>query len=291
MEADSSSADFEAFLLNLRQALCVDYPHLLDLYDVFAQEARFGRRWLQASLASLPKGSAILEVGGGLMLLSAELQREGYVVTALEPIGVGFSAFTELQKVALIFSRQRGHAPGVLPYAVEDLAIQGQFDFAFSVNVMEHVHSVPKALKNIMAALRPLGVYRFTCPNYLFPYEPHFNIPTLFSKPLTERVFREKIHSSTRVAEPAAMWASLNWISVRMISRAVAIIPGGAARFGRTLLGDTLVRVVTDSQFAARRSPWVRGLARLLVYFGANKWFARLPASVLPIIDCSVSRQ
>ena len=290
MAVDPSSHSFDGYLIDLRHALSVDHSYLLDLYDVFAQEARFGRRWLDTSLSTLPKGSEILEVGGGLMLLSAELQREGYEVTALEPIGVGFSAFTELQELVVAFARHRGHAPTVLRLRVEDLDVKGSFDFAFSVNVMEHVDSVPKALIKVIDALRQPGIYRFTCPNYAFPYEPHFNIPTLFSKALTEHIFSRNIFNSSRVADPAGMWASLNWISVRTISRALAATPGGEARFDRTILRDTLLRVTADEQFASRRSSWVRGLAQLLVACGVHHMFARLPASVLPIIDCSVSR-
>ena len=290
MAVDPSPDGFDGYLIDLRSALSVDHPHLLNLYDVFAQEARFGRRWLAASLASFPKGIAVLEVGAGLMLLSAELQREGYEVTALEPIGMGFSSFAELQELVIEFSRQRGHAPAVLRLAVENLDVERSFDFAFSVNVMEHVGNVPRALVNVIAALRPAGIYRFTCPNYAFPYEPHFNIPTLFSKALTAHVFNRSIFNSSRVADPAEMWASLNWISVSMISRVVAGIPGWDARFDRAILRDTLLRVVIDEQFASRRAFWIQGLARLLVGCGAHHLFACLPASVLPIVDCSVLR-
>ena len=43
---------------------------------------------------------------------------------------------------------------------------------------MEHVDDVPLVLRRVMSALRPGAAYRFVCPNYRFPFEPHFDIPT-----------------------------------------------------------------------------------------------------------------
>ena len=71
--------------------------HLLEIFDAFADEARYGRRLLGISLGR----GRILEVGGGLMLLSAALQSEGFGVMAIEPLGSGFSAFHELQAIVL----------------------------------------------------------------------------------------------------------------------------------------------------------------------------------------------
>lgn len=290
MQVAANPSGFDDFLDALQELVAKSYPHLLSLYDVFRHEAVFGRQWLSSSLSTLAPNTTILEVGGGVMLLSSELQREGYEVTVLEPIGVGFSAFTELQDVVLRFARERNHAPNVVAACVEDLQSKDTFDFAFSVNVMEHVGSVSKALVNVSTALKPAAIYRFTCPNYLFPYEPHFNIPTLFSKDLTERVFSRRIFCSSRVNDSRGVWNSLNWISVPMISRIVKAIPGVRVRFDKTIFSDALDRVVADDHFASRRSMWVRITAIFFVKTGLSRIFTLLPASLLPIVDCSVSR-
>lgn len=281
---------FEKFLGELRNNISEEYPHLIDLFDVFADEARFGRKWLNSALLALDGTSKLLEVGGGLMLLSSELQREGFNVTVVEPIGEGFSSFTELQRVVIEFSQLRGHAPLVLSLPVEELSSEAEFDLAFSVNVMEHVGCVSKALINIYEALKPGGVYRFTCPNYVFPYEPHFNIPTLFSKRLTKYLFKNKIENSVLVADSLGMWASLNWISVPMISRQMKSVPGAIVHFNRSILGDSLERVVFDAKFASRRSKWVRVFSRWIVANRLHHLFLYLPATVFPIIDCYILR-
>lgn len=214
--------EFETALSELREIVQADAPHLLPLYSTFAQEARFGRRWLAPNLDGLAPGASILEVGAGLMLLSSQLIREGFTVTALEPIGTGFSAFAELQAIVLAYSRGRGIAPRILACNVEDLEEARRYDFAFSINVMEHVDNVPGAVRRILDGLRPGATYRFVCPNYSFPYEPHFDMLTLFSKRLTGRLRRRDILNNQIMADPEGMWQSLNWITVGEIKKAVA---------------------------------------------------------------------
>lgn len=280
----------EPLLRDLRAVVERDAPSLLELLDVFAQEARFAREWLTSSLQRLRPDETILEVGAGLMLVSCQLVREGYRVTALEPVGDGFSAFVELQRIVLGYAMQHAIAPEILAVPVELLERRDAFGFAFSVNVMEHVDSVPSALDNIGRSLKPGGSYRFTCPNYLFPYEPHFDIPTLFSKTLTRRVFGQRIMNSRQVSDQAGLWRSLNWISVPMIRRACRAMPQTALTFDRSMLSRTFARLVDDPVFASRRSRWVRRLAAWMVGMGLHKGFAYFPAVMQPVIDCTLTR-
>ena len=280
----------ENLLGELRVVVASGHPRLLGLFDVFADEALFARQWLSTSLLTLAPGARVLEVGAGLMLVSCQLVREGFQVSALEPVGDGFSAFLELQQVVLAHAHSQGYAPAVLALPVERLDLVAAFDFAFSVNVMEHIDDVPLALSNIARALAEGGSYRFTCPNYLFPYEPHFNIPTLFSKRLTEYVLGHRIRHSRRVEDQAGLWRSLNWINVLAIERACRPLQGIRVMFDRALLGRTIQRVVSDPAFATRRSGWVRVVARWMVRLRLHGILVHCPAILQPIIDCTVAR-
>jgi len=288
--SDQNMAPLEALLCQLRECLEEPHSHLLELFDAFADEARYGRRLLASSLRRLPRGARILEVGGGLMLLSTALQCEGFEVTAVEPVGSGFSAFHELQAIVLAHAVACGHAPQVLRQRVEDIDLESQFDFAFSINVMEHVDDIDLTIRRVLEALRGTSAYRFTCPNYLFPYEPHFNILALPSKALTGKLMRRWIDQSTRVYDREGMWASLNWITVPRVRRAVRAIPCARLQFHSEILSDILERVVHDDRFAARRSLWIRRLVTLAVAVGMHRLLAKLPASLLPVMDCSVER-
>jgi hypothetical protein len=286
------SEDFclETMLAELLQVVHIEAPHLESLFDVFANEARFGWRWLQEDLKELSKGSNVLEVGAGLMLLSCQLVRAGFKVTAVEPFGEGFSVFSSLQLLILKYAKEKGYLPTIISLPIEALTINNTFNFAYSVNVMEHVEDVPLAICNITHALVPGASYRFICANYSFPYEPHFDIPTLFSKNWTKRAFAKKIASNRRVGDPEAVWNSLNWISVRLVAKTVRSIPGLTVEFNRSILQDTLLRVGADPIFSARRSPFIRKLISFAIFFKLHRLSVLIPAIALPLMDCKIIR-
>ena len=280
----------ESLLAEIREVVNQECAERLPLFDTFANEARFARTWLAPSLQVLSPGASILEVGAGTLLLSCQLASEGFHVTAVEPIGEGFDEFRELQQlVQQVAGRTTGRLR-VLSTPVEEMSLEGPFDFAFSVNVMEHVPSVSGALTAIFAVLRPSASYRFTCPNYLFPYEPHFNIPTLFSKALTARLMGRRIRAYAAAADPEGLWQSLNWITVPAVARACRKLAGARAVFDTNILADALERVVFDPVFAARRPAWLRAIARGLVATRLHRLLALLPAFMQPIIDCRIER-
>jgi 2-polyprenyl-3-methyl-5-hydroxy-6-metoxy-1,4-benzoquinol methylase len=286
--ADSKQPGMEDWLRDLRERFAAD-AELLGLFDIYASEALFGRRFIAADLERLPTGSEVLEVGAGAMLLSCQLAREGFRVTALEPVGSGFGHFARMRAIVLEAAGVQGCAPRLLDSTAEALDIVEQFPFVFSINVMEHVADVEAVVRNVVASLRPGGSYRFTCPNYLFPYEPHFNIPTLFSKPLTARVLRAKIHGRG-IADAEGLWRSLNWINVLDLRRIASRLPGARITFDRLLLVDTLERIGTDPTFAGRRSPLARTILKAIVRLRLHHLLGWAPAAVQPVIDCRVER-
>ena len=265
-------------------------PENFSYFDVFAKESIFARNWLETSINNLKETDEILEVGAGLMILSCQLVREGYLVTALEPISEGFSKFSTLQKVILEYARANGFSPKILECTIEQLdqnQIQ-KYDFAYSVNVMEHISNVEQGVVQIVEALKTGGVYRFTCPNYLFPYEPHFNIPTIFTKKLTEKLFKKRIYESARVDEPKELWSSINWINAYQLKKIVSNMPNVRVAFNKDMLSNSIERIQSDKAFASRRSAWVVGFARFLVYFNIHRIFAIFPVEINPILDCTI---
>ncbi|QAA94692.1 class I SAM-dependent methyltransferase [Pollutimonas thiosulfatoxidans] len=265
-------------------------PALLPIYNIYADEARFGRRYIDEELQLLDPGDNVLEVGAGAMLLSCQLAREGFNITALEPTGAGFSHFSCLRSLALYCADQLDCRPNIIELPAEALVMSEEFSFAFSVNVMEHVDSVESSIENIGRSLRLGGKYRFTCPNYLFPYEPHFNMPTLFSKSLTERLLNGYIFNASHLTDPSGTWRSLNWINVLQIKKCTRRSKTLRATFNRGFLTQTLERVNDDKAFAARRSAWMRMLIRLVVRLRLHHSLMLVPAAVQPIIDCTIKK-
>jgi cyclopropane fatty-acyl-phospholipid synthase-like methyltransferase len=286
-----SDTGIDAWLAAVAERIARDAPDLQSLFDIYAGEARFGRRFIADELARLPAGARVLEVGAGSYLLSSQLAREGYEIVALEPVGQGFSHFHRMQAVVAGLAAEMQCMPQIMPGQAEHLDVADVHDFAFSINVMEHVGDVSAVIERVAASLRQGARYRFTCPNYAFPYEPHFNMPTLFSKSLTERWLGKHIFGNQHLDDPVGTWRSLNWITVGQIARIVGRHANLRVRFRRDLLTSTLERVVRDPQFAARRSAVMRIGIATLVRTGLHRLPAALPASMLPIIDCEIEKR
>jgi SAM-dependent methyltransferase len=291
MPESVKSPSMESWLADVRKHVLGSAPDMLPILDVYEGEARFGRRYIAADLARLTKGSTVLEVGAGSLLLSCQLVREGFKVAALEPLGDGFSHFERLRELILERAKALDCVPQMLNQRAEELSIKDYFDYAFSINVMEHVSDVNTVIANIGASLRPAASYRFTCPNYLFPYEPHFNIPTFFSKKITEKIFKNKISSGNGLPDPKGTWKSLNWITVLKVGKIVNRLPELKITFNRFFLVSTLARIGSDKEFSLRRSIAVRMFILVLIKLRMHHLAGFIPVAVQPVIDCSLTRR
>lgn len=290
MSEPDNLAPMETWLDDVRQHIFVNEPSMLSIFDIYRGEALFGRSYIANDLAHMPKGATILEVGAGSLLLSCQLVREGFNVVALEPVGDGFSHFERLRELILERANVFNCVPELLNQRAEDLAITDYFDYAFSINVMEHVHDVKAVITRVLASLHNKACYHFTCPNYTFPYEPHFNIPTLFSKSLTERVLKNRIMNNG-MQDPIGTWQSLNWISVTQVNKIVRQMPELNIEFNRKFLVSTLARIAYDNEFSARRSKWMRAFIKGLLYFRLHYLTALIPVGMQPIIDCTLTHK
>ena len=280
----------DEFLAPVRRHLDARAPRLRPLFDVMAGEARFARWWLDDDLKRLPETASILEVGGGAFLLAYELAREGFVITAIEPTGVGFGALEELGELVLEVAARDGVMPRVVRCKAEEFRSDARYEFAFSVNVMEHVDAPGIAIERVSASLSPGGSYRFLCPNYLFPYEPHFNIPTFGSKALTERLLRRRIQSDTGTDDPIGVWRSLNWITVPQVRRMAAADASLSIAFQRRTLASILERAVGDVEFAKRRAPWMVTAIKVLRATRLLRFASLVPATCQPVMDVRLTK-
>ena len=280
--------DFDNFLKLIRQKVMSEKPYLLDIYDTYEAEAIFGRQLISQDIISINRNSKILEVGAGALILSCQLAREGYDVTALEPIGEGFNHFRELQLLVLEVAKINNHLPNLLNIHAESLSHHNIYDYAFSINVMEHVRCVEAVIKTVKFALKKNALYRFICPNYLFPFEPHFEIPTLFSKRLTWLVFNKKIINNTKLQDPLGVWHSLNWISICSLKKIARKLGPEEITFRRNLLYQMICRSINDPVFAKRRSPLILHTLQLLVVLKIHKLVKFTPIILQPVIDCSI---
>jgi len=195
-------------------------------------------------------GRRVLEVGGGIGAVSACLAHLGLDVVAIEPAGPGFEDMLILERAveaALVRLPVQSGSRTVLRIGVEDLEpeVHGRFDVVFSANVLEHVDDPLLALDRMQAVLADGGVQTHVCPNYAFPYEPHFFVPLLPLVPAATRWFLPRSTVNT------GLWASLNFVTARQVKR-WAKRREVEVRFDRGVLAESLDRFILDPVFAQR---------------------------------------
>lgn len=116
----------------------------------------------------LKKNKKILEVGGGVHLLTSFLHQD-YDITSIEP--GGFTGFADvLRNKILNQTKIKVHTT-----TVEKFTTDIKFDFIFSMNVLEHTDDIKQHIISCMNLLKNEDSLLFIqCPNYTFPFEPHF---------------------------------------------------------------------------------------------------------------------
>lgn len=281
-------ARMDEFLCRIRTYLDSHARELLPLFDTMAAEAKFARQWLNADLARLSGQPALLEVGGGVFLLSCQLAVEGFDITAIEPTGEGFNEFKRLGDIVLELADIK---PTIAPCKAEDFVSDRQFDFAFSLNVMEHIDLPEEAIARVSDVLKPGASYHFMCPNYVFPYEPHFNMPTVLTKRLTARVMRRRIQDSSRMEDPGGVWRSLNWITVPKVARFARRDPRLTFDFDRGTMVSMLERALMDEQFASRRPDWMVSGIRIAAGMRLHRLAGLIPATLQPVMDVRLTKK
>jgi len=234
----------------------------------YLAEAEFGLSQIEPYLDTLAAGSRVLEVGSGpCIALSAMAERyPDLSFEGIEPMGSGFAVFEEyIEKVNL-------EAP---PFALfkggyEDFPRTRDWDLIFLVNVFEHLPDWRDFLDFVRESLEPSGKCVILCPNYGFPYEPHFGLPVLGNKSLTRTVFRRRIDAFESENGWEGLYDSLNFVKLRHVRRA-ATRAGLKVTVHPQIVVKMIERLETDTEFAKRQGS-IAGLARLAKRSGVLHW-------------------
>lgn len=256
--------------------------------QTFVGEADFFSELLTADIATLQPDDAIVEVGSGIGLLALDVSATGHLVVAFEPESAGFGQMRMMRD--LVLQHWQGPVPGVAwvdDYltAADQRAKRHSPSYAYAINVIEHVPDMARFIADALSILNPGGRFRFICPNYALPYEPHFEIPTLFSKRATYGLLHKRILRAP-MPDPQGLWDELSWPTVgslRMILQRMGVRHEFSARATRAYLS----RPLQDESFTQRKGRAV-GTVFQLAARTMPPVIEHLPVSVLPIIDCTV---
>lgn len=220
---------------------------------VYFNEMHFGFAFLVERLGS--EDHTILEVGAGLGFLSLFLGQKGYSVIALEPGAEGFALFRYTIDLARTIAQRDGLDVTFLEIGAEDIDLHNvsDIDFAFSVNVVEHIAQLEDVFSAVIKALKPTGRWCNFCPNYIVPYEPHFGILLVpFAPKLSRRIFASVIQKDV------PLWQSLNFVTALQVKRLSKKF-GARATLEKHVLWRSLTRMGDDLEFAKRHQQSIAG--------------------------------
>ena len=256
--------------------------------NTYIEEAEFFEKVLDSDVSRLPNGSHLVEIGSGIGLLSLNLASRGFVVTAFEPQASGFNEMHQMRD--LVTNNWKGPLPKI---NFSDVSVDKSTkldlpaDFLYAINVIEHVPDYEELIRNALEHATPQGVFRIICPNYSIPYEPHFVIPVIVSKTLTFRIFKRKIEQS-EILKSKEFWQDLSWPTQRKLKQFLKS-KNLKFEFSRDATNFYINRALSDSNFVNRKGLIFGSLIKGFAL--SAKYLTRfIPLSLIPIIDCRISR-
>ena len=261
-------------------------PEIIDPLRTYISEAKFFKNIVTPDVANLISGSYVIEVGSGIGLLSLHLASLGFEVTAFEPQSSGFNQMNAMR--SLISENWKPSAPQVEFREAslnQTTQLEKLADYIFAINVIEHVHDFEELITHAVKAKTPEATMRIVCPNYSIPYEPHFNIPIIFTKRITKFIFGHKIHNS-KIPDSDEFWGDLSWPTQKKLKK-ILKPKGWNVEFSRDATHEYLNRAFSDSDFIVRKGRIIGSLFKLTSVLVKIVRF--VPLAYLPVIDCRIS--
>jgi len=262
--------------------------HRAKWLNTYIEEAEFFEKVLDSDVSRLPTGSHLVEIGSGIGLLSLNLASRGFVVTAFEPQASGFNEMHQMRD--LVTNNWKGPLPKINFSDIsvnKSTKLDSPADYLYAINVIEHVPDYRTLIHDALNQVTSQGVFRIICPNYSIPYEPHFEIPVIVSKKLTFRVFRRKIEKS-EIPKSKEFRQDLSWPTQRGLKRYLKSI-GVEFEFSREATNFYVNRALSDSSFVNRKGLVFGSLIKAFAI--SAKYLTRfIPLSLIPIIDCRISK-
>ncbi len=262
----------------------------IDRLDLYVNEANFIYSLIEEDLNVAPMN--FYEIGSGIGLLSRMVAEKGHTVIATEPATSGFGVVKLLQKVIEESFVTNSKTPIYDSVTAEELSPKLQeecmsFDYIFCANVVEHVTNLPRFFDAILPLKSQKGTFRFVCPNYTFPYEPHFGFITLFSKKLTYIFYKRRIQKLAVQTDEDLIefYKDLSFPTNRKLNR-ILKKNGFEIEYKTNATKKYILRTLDDEYFAKRKkviSFFVKIVRKPLLNI---LWI--LPKSLLPIIDCNI---
>jgi SAM-dependent methyltransferase len=176
----------------------------------------------------------------------------------------------------------------LLKLPIEECKFDYKFDFVFSINVMEHLKDPYSVINQLRKNLKLAGKYRFFCPNYDFPYEPHFQ-KWIFRRKNNAFYLAPSRARSNRIedSERHGVYDSLNFITMRKLTLFLSR-SGIQFEINRNALREIANRSEFDKELQNRHK-LLSFAVKILFKSRLIKIINLLPARNWPIIDLEIS--
>jgi SAM-dependent methyltransferase len=250
-------------------------------------EADFYYSVLKSDFQAIKKGSTVVEIGSGTGLLSMYIASLGYKVYSFEPQSSGFTDMLKMKEILKeCWESDFPAATFINDYYSESYFKENEeIAYFLAVNVIEHIPNYGHLIQSVRKKMNSNSIFRIICPNYLIPYEPHFDIPIIFNKKSTLFFLRNKILSSD-LSNPLEFWNDLSWPTPSKVKKAV-IDSRMSVVFSRQTTKSYLERPIMDDSFKQRKSKLtfqvIKLISKVLIPV-----LSFVPLTLTPLIDCKV---
>ena len=157
----------------------------------------------------------VLEIGSGTGVLLKEFSKifENKNCYGLDPHKRGFDNYEKISKKISNKNLTIFHDD------FEKFNPKEGFDLIFSFNVFEHLVDQISYINKTYDFLNENGKSIILCPNYDFPYEPHFVIPIIINKKITKFLFNSKIKNFEKKENEHGLWDGLSFLGRKKIEK------------------------------------------------------------------------
>jgi hypothetical protein len=250
-------------------------------------EADFYFSILKPDFEAIKKGSIVVEIGSGTGLLSMYIASLGHKVYSFEPQSSGFTDMLKMKE--LINECWEVNVPNVDfindYYSESYFQESEEIEYFLAVNVIEHIPNYGELIQSVRRKMNSNSIFRIICPNYLIPYEPHFDIPIFLNKNSTFLLLKRKILNSD-LSDPLEFWNDLSWPTPSKVRRAVNNSRMSVV-FSRQTTKSYLERPFMDDSLKQRKNKLtfvvIKLTSKVLIPV-----LALVPLTLTPLIDCKV---